>query len=80
MLKLTKEFQDFASISEDSFSNIRFLKDVRQRSYLDLEGCPNPKCKNFVRPCCKPTDIVDEKYLWIPEEAYKFAHEFRLKY
>lgn len=24
--------------------------------------------------------IEDEKLLWVPEEAYKFAHEFRLKY
>ena len=22
----------------------------------------------------------DEKLLWVPEEAFKFAHEFRVKY
>lgn len=30
---------------------------------------------------CKSVDLmVDEKILWVPQEAYRFAHEFRLKY
>ena len=37
-------------------------------------------CKNR-RTCITVEEpLVDEKNLWIPEEAYKFAQEFRLKY
>jgi hypothetical protein len=32
-------------------------------------------------PLCKTHDLfVDEKLLWVPQEAYRFAHEFRIKY
>lgn len=43
---------------------------------MDL-GC-NAKCKNI--KACQHDSVIDEKVLWVPEEAFKFAHEFRLKY
>ena len=45
-------------------------------------GCANVSggCKNR-RTCITVEEpLVDERNLWIPEEAYKFAQEFRLKY
>lgn len=33
-----------------------------------------------LRPCQEEAQLIDEKMLWVPEEAFKFAHEFRLKY
>ena len=34
MLKSTEEFKDFAAIADDA-ANIRFLKDVKAKSYID---------------------------------------------
>ena len=73
MLRNTQEFKDFADIADDN-GNIRFLKEIKQKTYVDI-GC-HCKCKN-VRPCVGD-EIIDEKMLWTPEEAWKFAHEFRL--
>jgi hypothetical protein len=76
MLRSTQEFRDFAELADEGDGNIRFLKDIRQKTYVDI-GC-NCRCKN-VRPCAED-EVLDEKMLWAPEEAWKFAHEFRLKY
>jgi len=34
------------------------------------------------KPNChvRVDEFIDEKMLWCPEEAWKFAHEFRQKY
>ena len=48
-----------------------FLKNLKKKSLLD--------CK--FRWHCKPDEeIVDEELLWVPEEAFKFIHSFKLKY
>jgi hypothetical protein len=52
------------------------------RTYVD-NNC-HTQCK-LIRPCmCMKIDenhyLEDEKLLWIPEEAFKFAHSFKLKY
>ena len=36
MLKNTAEFNDFAEIADDDGFNIRFLKDVKAKSYIDI--------------------------------------------
>lgn len=38
-------------------------------------------CK-YLKPGCPSCvdEVIDEKMLWCPEEAWKFAHDFRLKY
>lgn len=33
-----------------------------------------------MKQCQKKDLYIDEKSLWIPQEAYKFAHKFRLEY
>lgn len=55
---------------------MRFLKGVKAKSYID-HGAPC-KCK-VMRPCVED-EIVDERNLWCPEDAWKFAHDFRLNY
>ena len=70
-----KEFSDFA---DDSGSSIRFLKDVKKMSELDINSnCQN--CRAIYRPCLD-NELIDEKLLWVPEQAFKFAHNFKLKY
>lgn len=52
------------------------LKDSR---YLLIGVFNFQDLKNL--KCCNGFDLcVDEKALWVPQEAYKFAHEFRLKF
>ena len=36
MLKNTAEFNNFAEIADDDGFNIRFLKDVKAKSYIDI--------------------------------------------
>ncbi|KAL4471197.1 hypothetical protein ABPG72_007564 [Tetrahymena utriculariae] len=82
MLRNTEEYKEFADIADDSTHSIRYLKDIKARTYVDAK-C-HTHCK-FIRPCqCPKTGenqwVEDEKLLWVPEEAFRFAHEFRLKY
>lgn len=51
---------------------------MRGRSAVDDGGCVTGK-KGCVYTCSEE-QYVDEKMLWAPEEAWKFAHEFRLKF
>lgn len=55
-----------------------YLKSIGKFSRLDLAE-RFKDLKNV--PDCKNHELfVDEKMLWVPAEAYKFAHEFRMKY
>jgi len=47
MLKNTEEFKDFAEIADDDGFNIRFLKDVKAKSYIDIGTC-----HRSIRPWC----------------------------
>lgn len=73
MLKNTHEFKDFAEIADDEGFNIRFLKDVKAKSYVDI-GC-GCRCRSIRPwcPACVQDEVLDEKMLWCPEEAWKFA-------
>lgn len=83
MLQTTKEvpsshqYKNFADYA-DSSGSIHYLKSVGKFSRLDLAE----RFKDLSNLCaCKAQDMfIDEKVLWVPQEAYKFAHEFRLKY
>lgn len=77
MLKQTSEFKDFADIADDDGASIRFLKDIKMKSYVDI-GC-NCRCVN-VHCGGKGEEVIDERMLWCPEEAWKFAQEFRIRY
>lgn len=56
------------------------MKDIKKFTELDvyINGGGYPSNK-ILRPCIQE-EIIDEKLLWVPEEAFKFAHDFRLKY
>jgi len=84
MLRTTKEYQEFSNYADDTTGSIRFLKETKRTSKLDLEyaggraGSASPRSR---RICTINEDpIVDEKMLWIPQEAHKFVQEFRKKY
>jgi hypothetical protein len=64
MLSKTKEFANFANFALDSGQGVRFMDPVEDR-------------KSTLAPTSfKDDDGTDD---WIPEEAYKAAHDFRNK-
>ena len=77
MLQNTKEYKNFADYA-DASGSIHYLKSVGKFSRLDLAERFHDL--NNARDCTKHELYVDEKVLWVPQEAYRFAHEFRLKY
>ena len=77
MLQNTTEYKNFADYA-DASGSIHYLKSVGKFSRLDLAERFHDL--NNARDCTKHELFVDEKVLWAPQEAYRFAHEFRLKY
>jgi hypothetical protein len=85
MLQNTKEYKDFAQFA-DASGSIHYLKTIGKFSKLDLaerfevnSQVTLKELKNMKN--CKKVDLyVNEKALWVPEEAFKFAHNFRLQY
>ena len=68
-----KNFADYA----DASGSVHYLKSVGKFSRLDLAS--HKEHQNV--PICKNQELfVDEKVLWVPQAAYKFAHDFRIKY
>lgn len=76
MLKTTKEYKDLAN-KADASGSIHYLKSIGKFSKVDLAD-RYKELKNL--DCHRPDLFVDEKILWVPSEAFKFAHEFRIKY
>lgn len=77
MLQSTDEYKDFAEFA-DSSGSIHYLKTIGRFSKLDLAD--RFKKLSNMKVSEKKRLVVDEKALWVPEEAYKFAHKFRLEY
>lgn len=68
MLGSTKEFAEFGKIAAD-------LGTVR---YMDPDRQPD-KCHPKKKSTLKNFNPANEMEDWIPEEAYKVAHDFRNK-
>lgn len=71
MLSQTEKFADFASFAKDSGGMMVYLGDPekprRVRHY--------PKSGNKVRDIRPEEEMAD----WVPEEAFRLAHDFRTK-
>lgn len=76
MLAQTKEFSDFGKLALDTpESNIRYMNP----SDYDYETRKLGLCHSRARPKEKYTlkDFTLEEEDWVPEEAFKVAHDFR---
>eukprot|EP00347_Sterkiella_histriomuscorum_P010297 403376845 len=76
MLSQTKEFENFGRLAADSVSDggvgIRFMNPDRQP-----EGtCHYPKKQSKLKDFYKDSNECED---WIPDEAFKLAHDFRNK-
>jgi hypothetical protein len=76
MLKTTKEYKDLAN-KADASGSIHYLTKIGKFSQVDM-AVKYKELKNL--DCHRPDLFVDESVLWVPSEAFKFAHEFRIKY
>ena len=78
MLSQTKEFAHFGRLAQDSVSEggvgIRYLDPLRQPTEDDK--CHYPKPKDKLKSVFKDKNECED---WIPEEAYRLAHDFRNK-
>jgi len=85
MLRTTKEYSDFADFADDNSGSIRFLKDNMRQTLVDTSfkklssgGMTSPE-KVIERLCVKES-LLDEKEVWVPHDAHRFAHEFRKQF
>ena len=70
----TDQYSNFAELATDSGSNIRCLDNKREpavKKGTSKSVKSGPKTKNF-----KAGEEFEE---WIPEEAFRIAHDFRNK-
>jgi len=88
MLKTTKEYSDFADFADDNTGSIRFMKGSLGKTQLDIDykrltGAVSSAAKTadaVVDRLCGPEKLVEEKEMWTPHDAFRFAQEFRKKY
>lgn len=75
------KYKDFADFADDGGS-IRFLKDIKRKTPLDLgqrKGSLSPT--GFRRLCETLGDAtIPEPEKWVPWDAFKFIQEFRRNY
>lgn len=73
MLRKTEEYKGFANFADETIGNMHYLKSAKARSKVDLPetGASRSQRKEY---------LVDERTLWVPADAVKFAHEFRVNY
>lgn len=75
MLSQTKDFENFGRLAADSVSDggvgIRYMNPDRQET-----KCHYPKKKDTLKDFYKDKNECED---WIPEEAFKVAHDFRNK-
>lgn len=64
----TKEFKNFAEFATDSGGNVRYLDPEKQPT-----TCHFPKYESKLKNLSENEEMED----WIPEEAFKVAHDFR---
>ena len=69
MLGSTKEFEHFGKIASD-LGNVRYMDPQKQPS-----TCHYPKKHSVLNEFNQKEEVED----WIPEEAFKVAHDFRNK-
>lgn len=70
LLASTKEFANFGEFATDSGAAVRFLDPQREPSTGHF-----PKYESKLKSFKAGEEIED----WIPEEAFKIAHDFRNK-
>ena len=70
MLGQTIEFNKFSILAEDSGQSIRFMNPDKQPT-----TCHYPKKQSVLKDFKGGEEVED----WIPEEAFKLAHDFRNK-
>jgi len=83
MLRTTQEYQGFADFADDHAGSIRFMKDTIRKTNVDLNHNKTygPSVKeSVVERLCVKESLLDEKEMWIPHDASKFAREFRRTY
>ena len=68
LLASTKEFANFGEFATDSGAAVRYLDPERQPT-----TCHFPKHESKLKTFKAGEEMED----WIPEEAFKVAHEFR---
>ena len=74
MLAQTKEFSAFGKLALDSYENtIRYMNPGPNAAEQKLEKCHPRLPKTHVTL----KDFKGEEEEWIPEEAFKVAHDFR---
>jgi len=71
MLSQTDKFADFANFAKDSGGMMVYLGDPEN----PRTRCHYPKPKNKVRDIRPEEEMAD----WVPEEAFRLAHDFRTK-
>ena len=74
LLSQTKEFANFAEFAQDSGSGVRYM-DPLPEDHRAERDCHYPKRKEHTKDFKADEEIED----WIPEEAFKAAHDFRNK-
>lgn len=70
ILSETKEFKNFGHLAADTDHGVRFMNPDRQP-----EGCHYPKKQSVLKNLKEREEMED----WIPEEAFRAAHDFRNK-
>ena len=75
MLAQTKEFAHFAEYAQDSGASGARYMDPLPEAHRSDRDCHYPKRKDHLKDFVADEEIED----WIPEEAYKVAHDFRNK-
>ena len=71
MLSKTKEYAGFASFAQDSGTGVRYM-DTEESKTTSSSSISSRKRENIG----ENDDGTDD---WIPEEAFKAAHDFRNK-
>jgi len=84
MLKTTQEYNEFADFADDNSGSIRFLKNSLGKTQLDANFKGASKrtgsAEGVMERLCVQEALVDEKEMWTPHDAFRFAQEFRKKY
>jgi len=83
MLKTTKEYSDFAEFADDNAGSIRFMKGATGKTQVDTNYkriTGKPDAEGVIERLCVQEALLEEKEMWTPHDAFRFAQEFRKKY
>ena len=73
LLAKTKEYGHFAEFAKDSGHGVRYMNPT------EVEQAPSPNKTRRGTQASTAGSEAEESDAWIPEEAYKVAHDFRNK-